>query len=116
MKDPLIDALRDLHMRLRIRGIAHVHATASAAADEIERLRAEVEMLRLLDRLDCEMSEACCQCSDLRAQLAEAREALRRYGAHYGDCSYDPSTWNDGPTPCDCGFDAFLAAAKEGER
>ncbi len=53
----------------------------------------------------------------MAAELAEAREALWRYGAHHGDCSYDPSTWNDGPTPCDCGFDAFLAAtAKEGER
>ena len=46
----------------------------------------------------------------LQRELAAAREALRRYGAHHCDCSYDPSTWNDGPTPCDCGLDAFLAA------
>lgn len=50
----------------------------NAAKDaEIERLRAELADERKYNRIVCEMSEACVQCQDLRALLAEARQCVR---------------------------------------
>jgi hypothetical protein len=41
-----------------------------------DALAAELAEERLLRRLDCEMSEACCQCSELRAELARCNASL----------------------------------------
>lgn len=45
----------------------------------------------------------------------EARDVLKRYGTHLYGCTYSDDTYNDGPWPCSCGFDAARAAASAGD-
>jgi hypothetical protein len=85
------------------------------AADEIERLQAEVEQQRLelgITEDACGMLES--EVKQLRAERDALRDAFERYGAHDLDCMYSDDTYNDGPWPCTCGFSDALAA-REGK-
>ena len=41
----------------------------------VDELRADLAAERLVTKWNCEMSEACCQCQDLRDELAALKEA-----------------------------------------
>jgi hypothetical protein len=84
---------------------------------EVERLTRELAIERKLTSLNCEMSEACCQCQDLRSRLAAAEANDRRYqflrrldaaGIQVYHGADDRSIWGD---DLDAAIDAHLAGA-----
>lgn len=54
-------------------------------AEDYDALAAELVQDRLLRRLDCEMSEACCQCNDLRDNNELLHQRIRALDADYID-------------------------------
>jgi len=72
--------------------------------------------------LEQERDELLASCDDHTAHVNEYEEAieerdrlgkhLNKYGQHLEGCSWDPSRWNDGPTPCDCGLHRALAGGE----
>ena len=57
-----------------------------------------------------QMREAADELDRLTAQLSEAHRALKRYGGHRGLCMSDFGTPAD--ASCYCGFEAALAATE----
>jgi len=89
-----------------------------------EALERQGEYEDRIAALEKERDELLASCDDHTAHVNEYEEAieerdrlgkhLNKYGQHLEGCSWDPSRWNDGPTPCDCGLHRALAGG-EGE-
>lgn len=55
----------------------HCECLIQRMADEIELLSNELKAERTLNRITCEMDEACCQCRWLRDDIERLRGAMR---------------------------------------
>ena len=81
------------------------HAELVAARGEIAELRAARQPLLHTDAMY--VAEIAAMQAQRDAALGLLREVEPILG-HGESCSWDPSRWSDGPTPCDCGLDTFL--------
>lgn len=96
--------------------------SAEAQGDQFDAERERDKAIKERDEAQNFQAQAEQQTADLMhaecdewEQLGKELEDMKTYARHKDGCSYDPSRWNDGPTPCDCGLVEALALPKWNE-